>query len=83
MTDNHIDIDTDYIFAPYIPPKSVPVVLDPEPFVPKTGILTRYGKRILEEGASFYSTVRVVDLVMNPVVRKEKKEKVNWKEEGF
>ena len=43
-------MDSGYFYAPYIPITSTPVVLDPNTSIPKKGILTRYGKRLLDEG---------------------------------
>lgn len=43
-------MDSGYFYAPYIPIQTSPVVLDPNTAIPKKGILTRYGKRLLEEG---------------------------------
>lgn len=31
-----------------------PVLIDPDDYTPKRGILTRYGKKILDEGAKYY-----------------------------
>ena len=48
-------LDSGYFYAPYIPIIKTPVVLDPEVFRPRKGILTRYGKKLLKEGAEYYS----------------------------
>lgn len=39
-----------------------PLILDPESFQPHKGILTRYGKKILAEGAKYYQRVTIADL---------------------
>lgn len=36
-----------------------PVVLDPDSFNPNRGILTRYGKKLIEEGAKYYSKITI------------------------
>jgi hypothetical protein len=50
-------MDSGYFFAPYIPITTTPVVLDPNSFAPRKGILTRYGKKILSQGQQHYETV--------------------------
>ena len=37
------------------------LILDPNIFVPRTGILTRYGKKLLEEGKQYYGVVRITN----------------------
>lgn len=36
-----------------------PIVLDPESYRPRRGILTRYGKKLLEEGSKFYKRISI------------------------
>ena len=52
-------MDSGYFFCPYVPLTQTPTVLDPESFCPRKGILTRYGKKMLREGAKFYARVSV------------------------
>jgi hypothetical protein len=52
-------MDSGYFYCPYVPLTQTPVVLDPEGFVPRKGILTRYGKKLLREGAKFYATLSI------------------------
>jgi hypothetical protein len=40
-----------------------PVILDPDTWIPRKGILTRYGKKLLAEGAKYYAKVTIGDLV--------------------
>jgi hypothetical protein len=47
-------LDSGYFYCPYIPDLKPPV-LDPESFKPRKNILTRYGKKLIEEGAKFYA----------------------------
>lgn len=44
-----------YFFAPYVPLIQTPVVLDPASFSPRKGIITRYGKKLLKQGAQYYA----------------------------
>lgn len=34
-------------------------ILDPNSFVPRKGILTRYGKKLLEDGRKYYGTITI------------------------
>lgn len=54
---NHTFVDTGYFYAPYVPMIQTPVVMDPESFSSPRGILTRYGKKLLAEGAQYYGSV--------------------------
>jgi hypothetical protein len=53
---NHV---TGYVYLPYVPFTRTPVVLDPETFAPRVGVLTRYGKKLVEGGAKFYGRIVV------------------------
>lgn len=55
-------MDSGYFYAPYIPLLSTPTVLDPNTFSPTKGILTRYGKKLIEDGGLFYGVVTVSNL---------------------
>lgn len=57
-------MDSGYFYAPYVPLTQTPVVLDPESFCPRKGILTRYGKKLLREGAKFYSRMTIHNFVV-------------------
>lgn len=50
-------LDSGYFYAPYIPIVQSPVVIDPESFTPNKGILTRYGRKLLDEGKQYYGKV--------------------------
>lgn len=55
-----IPLPTPMHTAPAFAPLSkTPVVLDPQVFNPRKGIMTRYGKKLLEEGAKFYGKLTV------------------------
>jgi hypothetical protein len=55
-------LDAGYIYAPYIPLLSTPTVYDPNSFTPNKGVMTRYGKKLLEDGSLYYGTVTVTNL---------------------
>jgi hypothetical protein len=57
-------MDSGYFYCPYVPLTQTPVVLDPESFCPRKGILTRYGKKLLREGAKFYSRLSIANFVI-------------------
>ncbi len=55
-------MDTGYIYAPYIPLVQTPTVLDPNSFTPSRGLMTRYGKKLVEDGGLYYGTLTVSNL---------------------
>lgn len=57
-------MDAGYFYLPYVPLTQTPVVLDPESFCPRKGILTRYGKKLLREGAKFYARLSIANFVI-------------------
>ena len=57
-------MDSGYFYCPYVPLTQTPVVLDPESFCPKKGILTRYGKKLLREGSKFYARLSIANFVI-------------------
>lgn len=57
-------MDSGYFYCPYVPLTQTPVVLDPESFCPRKGILTRYGKKMLREGAKFYGRLSIANFVI-------------------
>ena len=48
------------VFAPYVPLIMTPMVYDPNTFVPRKGLLTRYAKKMLRP--EFYGIIKVADL---------------------
>jgi hypothetical protein len=58
-------MDSGYFYCPYVPLTQTPVVLDPESFCPRKGILTRYGKKLLEGRFEVLCTSEVM-LADNP-----------------
>jgi len=58
-------MDAGYVYAPYIPLQQLPTIVDPETFQPRKGILTRYGKVVIEPYNRFYRVIRVVGPTAN------------------
>jgi hypothetical protein len=55
-------LDAGYFYAPYIPLLSTPTVLDPNSFTPNKGVMTRYGKKLIEDGGLYYGVISVSNL---------------------
>lgn len=55
-------MDSGYMYCPYIPLLGTPTVLDPNSFVPNKGLLTRYGKKLIEDGGLYYGVINVSNL---------------------
>ena len=53
-------LETGAVFAPYIPLIMTPLVYDPETFVPRKGLLTRYAKKMVRP--EFYGKIYVTGL---------------------
>lgn len=56
------NLDTGLIYGPYIPLLSTPTIYDPNSFSPNKGVMTRYGKKLTEDGGLFYATISVSNL---------------------
>ncbi len=57
-------MDSGYFYCPYVPLTQTPVVLDPDSFCPRRGVLTRYGKKLLREGAKFYARISIQNFII-------------------
>jgi len=55
-------LDAGYFYAPYIPLVSTPTVLDPNSFTPAKGLMTRYGKKLIEDGGLYYGVITVSNI---------------------
>ena len=53
-------LETGAVFAPYIPLIMTPLVYDPDTFVPRKGLLTRYAKKMLRP--EFYAKIYISGL---------------------
>lgn len=45
------EFESSYHYAPYVPLTAIPVILDPEGFCPRIGLMTRYGKKLIQGGS--------------------------------
>lgn len=55
-------MDAGYFYCPYVPLQLTPTVLDTESFNPRKGLITRYGKVLVENGARMYARITVHNL---------------------
>lgn len=53
-------LETGAVYAPFIPLMMTPLVLDPDNFTPRKGVMTRYAKKMLRP--EFYGKIYVGDL---------------------
>jgi hypothetical protein len=51
-------MDRGYAYCPYIPLAKTPIILDPD-FCPRSGLLTRYGKKLFTTGAKHYARLEI------------------------
>lgn len=54
-------LESGYVYAPYVPMQMTPVIFGTEDFVPRKGVMTRYGKKMVRP--DMYGLVWVRDLV--------------------
>ena len=52
-------MDSGYFYCPYVPLQLTPTVLDDQSFNPRKGLITRYGKVMVENGDRMYGVIRV------------------------
>ena len=50
-------METGYVYAPYIPLYTTPVIVDPNDFSPRRGVMTRFAKKCV--APDFYATVTI------------------------
>ena len=55
-------MDSGYFYCPYVPIQLTPTIMDPRTFNPVKGIITRYGKLMVENGERMYGIVKVDNL---------------------
>ena len=53
-------LESGYVYAPYVPLQVTPTIFGTEDFVPRKGVMTRYGKKMVK--ADMYGIVVVTDL---------------------
>lgn len=54
-------LESGYVYAPYVPLQSTPTIFDPNTFVPRKAVMTRYGKAMVRP--DMYGLVVVTDLL--------------------
>lgn len=54
-------MDVGYFYCPYVALQQSPLLYDPESFCPRKGVMTRYGKILLRDGARYYARVAVAN----------------------
>jgi hypothetical protein len=54
-------LESGYVYAPYVPLQVTPTIFGPEDFVPRKGVMTRYGKKMVRP--DMYGLVVVEDLL--------------------
>jgi hypothetical protein len=54
-------LESGYVYAPYVPLQVTPTIFGPEDFVPRKGVMTRYGKEMVRP--DMYGLVIVEDLL--------------------
>jgi hypothetical protein len=54
-------LESGYVYAPYVPLQVTPTIFGTEDFVPRKGVMTRYGKEMVR--ADMYGLVVVADLI--------------------
>ena len=54
-------LESGYVYAPYVPLQTTPTIFGPEDFVPRKGVMTRYGKKMVRP--DMYGLVIVRDLL--------------------
>jgi len=52
-----------YFYCPYVPVQMTPTIIDPEDFTPRKGLMTRYGKILVDGGQYSYAQLTVSNLV--------------------
>lgn len=55
-------LESGYIYAPYVPLILTPVIYSAEDFLPRRGIMTRAGKKMVR--SDFYATVTILDMAL-------------------
>lgn len=55
-------LDSGMMYCPYIPLLSTPTVVNPDSYTPSKGLMTRYGKKLIEDGGLYYATINVSNL---------------------
>ena len=54
-------LESGYVYAPYVPLQTTPTIFGPEDFVPRKGVMTRYGKKMVRPDMYGLVIVRGLD----------------------
>ncbi len=54
-------LESGYVYAPYVPLQTTPTIFGPDDFVPRKGVMTRYGKKMVRP--DMYGLVIIRDLL--------------------
>lgn len=54
-------LESGYVYAPYVPLQVTPTIFGTEDFVPRKGVMTRYGKKMIR--ADMYGLVIIQDMI--------------------
>ena len=54
-------LDSGYYYCPYVPLTQTPTVIDPHTFQPRKGLMVRYGKKLLNNGARYYAKINLLN----------------------
>ena len=54
-------LESGYVYAPYVPLQVTPTIFGTEDFIPRKGVMTRYGKKMVRP--DMYGLVVVLDLI--------------------
>ena len=54
-------LESGYVYAPYVPLQTTPTIFGVEDFVPRKGVMTRYGKKMVRP--DMYGLVVIEDLL--------------------
>lgn len=57
-------LDSGYYYCPYVPLTQSPVVYHPDDFTPRVMLMTRYGKKLLNNGARYYARINLQNFVV-------------------
>ena len=52
-------LESGYVYAPYVPLQVTPTIFDPDTFVPRKAVMTRYGKKMVRP--DMYGLVIIAD----------------------
>ncbi len=57
-------MDSGMFFCPYVPLTQTPTMVHPDDMTPRKGLMTRYGKKMLRDGARFFGRMSIANYVI-------------------